>query len=130
MRYLLVFCVLALNGCDREKAALLEKENKELREQLDQRKRLVDLDTQGKCSAAATDFFKERWGTPQSDTLLLDFSNHYDSSLGKCFVMVEWHRSAASKDGAWFNLVELHDVFEKNKYAELSEHHGLTRDGK
>ena len=121
MRWLLL-SLLCLTACDADKVARLEKENKELKAKLDERSKLVDLDTQSKCSTAAKIFFHQNW-REDKDTILLDYSNHYNSKVGKCFIIVEWHyNDTVSKRGEWYGNIQLHDVFENNKYAELSEH--------
>jgi hypothetical protein len=127
MRYIILCFILVLAACAADRIARLEKETKELRSEMERRKRLTDLDTQAKCSAAAKTFFKEEWGRPDRSTILLNYTNHYNGALGKCFILVEWHYNEAnSKDGAWFSVAMLHDVFENNKYAEVSERHSVT----
>lgn len=114
--------VLVSACTDVEKMAKIEKENKELRAKVEQQNRVVDLDTQGKCGTAAKRYLNENW-TVDKGTMLLDYHNHFNRSLGKCFILVEWHYAdAASKTGSWFNSVKLSDVYENLEYGELSEH--------
>jgi hypothetical protein len=126
MRWLLLTAVLFLGACNTDRIAQLEKQNKEMRAELDRQKTLVDLDTQAKCSNTSRIFFNINFRRDK-DTVLLDYSNHYNKKLGKCFILVEWHYNVRpSTTGEWFNVMMLHDVFENNKYAELSEEHLLN----
>jgi len=120
MRWLPLCSIVLLFGCDADKIARLEKENKELKAKLDEKSKLVDLDTQSKCSTAAKAFFRQNWQRDK-DTILLDYTNHYNQSLGKCFILVEWHSNTVTDRGEWFNTIELYDVFENNKYASVTD---------
>jgi hypothetical protein len=116
-----------LPACNTDRIAQLEKQNKEMRAELERQKSLVDLDTQNKCSNAALSFFRRTWSRDK-DTVLLDYSNHYNKALGKCFILVEWHYNSHTvfNGSAWFGVVQIHDVFENNRYAEISERHAVT----
>jgi hypothetical protein len=121
MRWLLLSAVLFLVACNTERIAQLEKENKDLRKQLEDAKH-VDLATQERCSNAAQRFL-EREYSPDKDTILLTQLNHYNAHLGICFITVEWHyRDPGSKTGSWYNSIMLRDVYGNQKYAEFSEH--------
>jgi hypothetical protein len=125
MRRLLLVPAILLSGCYSDRIAKLESDNKELRSQLDKQKQTADLDTQAKCSTAAKAFFRDNWNRDKG-TMLLDYSNHYNRKLSKCFIVVEWHYSdPITNRGEWFNNIQLYDVFENNRYAELSEHIGV-----
>jgi hypothetical protein len=126
MRLLILLLAVGLCACNDAKVAQLEKENKELRKQVDDAKH-VDLATQAKCSEAAKQFFRENWLPRDSATILLEYTNHFNISLGKCFISVEWHyNEAGSRNGGWFNTFQLSDVYENAKYAHMSEHHWAT----
>ena len=88
MRCLLLASTTFLCACNGDRLAELEKQNKEMRKQLEKQKKLVDLDTQAKCSNAAKIFFRQNWQNDR-DTILLDYSNHYNRALGKCFIVVD-----------------------------------------
>jgi len=106
-------------GCDQDEVARLQRENKELAAKLDSQSKLVDLDTQAKCSAAAKQYLREEYQYDNT-TILLDQHNHYNRTLGKCFVMVEWHyREKASKTGDWYNVIQLHDVYQGDEYGDF-----------
>src|ERR1019366_3368203 len=82
--------MLAAIGCDTsERIARLEKQNQELQTELKNRNATADYDLQAKCSKDARIWFNENWSRDK-DTILLDFSNHYNKSLNKCFIVVEY----------------------------------------
>ncbi len=63
--------------------------------------------------------------------MLLQETNHYNSKLGKCFVLVEWHYSdEGNKTSSWQNVVMLFDAYENHKYGDFSEYHSLGVDFK
>jgi len=108
-----------LSACNADKIAQLEKQNKEFRAELEKQKQMVDLDTQAKCSTAAQGFFQRNYSVDKA-TLLLNFHNHYNRALGKCFITTEWHyKEEGSKTGSWYNLMYLHDVYENQEYGRL-----------
>jgi hypothetical protein len=125
MRWTILFAAVALAGCNQAKIAYLEKQIQDLKAQVDQQTKLVDLDTQAKCATAAKVFFNSNWLPHDPKTILLDYTNHYNKKVGKCFIMVEWHFNDSAIDGSWFNVEEVHDVFENNQYARFSERHSL-----
>jgi hypothetical protein len=102
--------------------AKLEKDNKELHSELARQKQVVALDTQGKCGVAAKTFFKEGFRRDK-DTITLDYSNHYNASLGKCFIEITWnYRDPLQKGGAYFRVMYVYDVYEHRRYAEFTDH--------
>jgi hypothetical protein len=115
---------MLLGACSSDRIAQLEKQNKEIRAEFDRQKTLVDLDTQSKCSNAALAFFRRQWSSDK-DTALLDYTNHFNKALGKCFILVEWHQNSNTvfKGFAWYNNIQLYDVLENNQYADFAEHH-------
>jgi hypothetical protein len=118
-------------GCDHEeRISRLEKENKDLRAEVDKtRDTVADYDLQAKCSKDARTWFNESW-TRDKDTLLLDFSNHYNREKNKCFILVEYHYNAGVS-GSWMNDITLWDVYENAKYGTFSDHHyvSFSKDG-
>jgi hypothetical protein len=115
-------------SCESNRIARLENENKKFKKELDRQKNIVSLDTQGKCSDASKQFFKENW-SPSKNDIILDYSNHFNGALGKCFILIEWHyndTNAGPHASRWFNDIWLYDVYEHNKYAEFAEGHTAT----
>jgi hypothetical protein len=122
-RFALALLVLAV-GCD-SRSAQLEKENQELKTRLDKQTAAQDYELQGKCSKDARVWFNENYSRDK-DTLLLDFSNHYNAKLNKCFILVEYHYTSnfANVGGSsWTNIMTLYDVYENAKYARFIENH-------
>jgi hypothetical protein len=111
-------------GCDTEKIARLEKENKELRE----KQTVAEYELREKCSRDAKAWFNENWGSGRDkDTMLLVYTNHYHNKMNKCFIFVEYHYSTYMKNGSWANDMMLWDVQENSQYGEYSETHTIFR---
>jgi hypothetical protein len=93
MRHVWVLCLLSLLARnDSRIIAQLEKETKDLQEQLQSQRQADDWNLQSICAAAAKAYFDERWAPGRNkDTIRLDYINHYNKPLGKCFVLVEYN---------------------------------------
>lgn len=90
---LLVLILFAAMGCDNsERISRLEKQNQDLRAEVSRSRATADYDLQAKCSKDAREWFNVNWaGGRDKDTILLNFTNHYDKNLNKCFILVEYH---------------------------------------
>jgi hypothetical protein len=105
-------------GCDNGNAARLE-----------QQKAAADLELQAKCSKASKQWFDENaagLGNDRNQTI--DFSNHYNKNLNKCFVLLEYRLNMEThRDGAGLKSEQiqrrLFDVYENNQIGELSKMH-------
>jgi hypothetical protein len=127
MRYVCFLSLFAI-GCNSDRLAKLEKENQELQAQVKRQQMATSLDLQAKCGRDAKEFF-ERGFPPDRTTIMLHHRNHYNSSLNKCFVLVENHyRQAGSKTGSWYNNIALYDVYENSSYGKMSEWHEIAPD--
>jgi hypothetical protein len=114
--------VLAIAGCDTgERITRLEKENAELKAQLDRGHLALDDDLQAKCSKDARAWFNENWSRDK-DTVLLDFTNHYNKTSNTCFIRVEFHYSEVPAP-SWTNDITLWNVYENSKYGNFTEQH-------
>lgn len=129
MKILVAFSIcLALlfaTGCDTDRINKLEKENQEMKAKLEKNSAAVDLDLQAKCSKDARTWFNENWSRDK-ETVLLEFSNHYNAKQNKCFVFVEYHSNAHPTNGdlsSWSNYMTIYDVYENVKYAEFLQNH-------
>lgn len=124
-RYLVMLVAAALlvsTGCDSDRIANLEKQNKELQTELSKsRNAVAEYDLQSKCSKDARGWFSENWNRDK-DSILLDYTNHYNKGLNKCFIVVEYHYRFMTAD-SWMNHMSLWDVSENSKYGEFSESH-------
>jgi hypothetical protein len=117
----LIFAV----GCDTsDRLARLEKQNQELQVAVKGQQAVTDYDLQAKCSKDARAWFNENWSRDK-DTILLDFTNHYNKTQNKCLVLVEYHYSSAAGPNAtlWTNDMTLTDVYENVKMASFGENH-------
>ncbi|HKW02284.1 MAG TPA: hypothetical protein VJN96_20850 [Vicinamibacterales bacterium] len=98
-------------SCDSQRLAKLEAENKDLRQQIDGLKRTNNLDVQAKCAKDAREFFNKDWATGRDDkTQLLDFSNHYNESMNRCFILINYNFLMGSS--GWSQTASLYDVYD------------------
>jgi hypothetical protein len=118
-------CCFLVAGCDADRITKLEKENADLKATVEKQNALTAYDLQAKCAKDARTFFSETWGQ-EKDTILLDFTNHYNGKLNKCFILGEHHFNshlAGTNGDSWSNMMSLFDVYENSKYAEFGENH-------
>jgi hypothetical protein len=124
--------LLMMPGCEQDQTAKLEKQNQELKAQLkaesEKSTAIADYDLQAKCSKDATAWFNSNWAPSNNDktTMLLNFTNHYNKSLNKCFILVEYHVSTQEKTTSWIGDISLYDVYENARYGDFSQNHALA----
>jgi len=58
-----------------------------------------------------------------ADTILLDYSNHYNKKENRCFILVQQHLKSTGGVGSWANNMNVWDVYENSKIADFSEGH-------
>lgn len=121
-----LFLLLLVSACtsqqDKDRIAELEKQTKDLQEQAKQQQQMVGLDTQAKCAAGATSYFKDVWQSSRDNTTIgLTYRNHYNKSLGKCFILVT-HISKVDTGNMFSDNVV--DVFERSEYGMIIEIRG------
>jgi len=117
-----VLFVLAimLAGCDSDRISKLEKQNQELMADIKKDHAVADYDLQAKCARDSKAWFNENWRADK-DTVLLTYTNHYNKSENKCFILVEYHYSYMQN--TWVNDMTLWDLYENSKYGTYSETH-------
>jgi hypothetical protein len=118
--------LMAMGCAQDEKIANLERQNQELKAEVEKNHATADYDLQAKCSRDAKTWFNENWSRDK-DTLLLDFTNHYNKSMNKCFILVEYNYSIGA-NGSWVSSSQLSDVYENSKFATFAEHHSASTD--
>lgn len=123
----LALFVLFLTGCNSDRMAVIEKKTAELERQVAQLHQSAQLDLQAKCAKDAKAWFDVRWQSDK-DTILLDYVNHYSTTKNKCFINVEFHYKGVGPEFSWFNHISLHDVYENQKYGQISERHQINED--
>jgi hypothetical protein len=117
---------VVLMGCNREdRITQLEKRTQDLEEQIKKDNVVSQYDLAEKCSRSAKEWFKENWQSDQ-DTALLDYTNHYNKTMNKCFISVEYHYNFSKNDPSWMNDISLWDVNENSKYGDFSEEHRIS----
>lgn len=121
----LLACCALVAGCDTDRVAKLEKENADIKAKVEKQDAAFVYDLQEKCSKEARVWFKENWSRDK-ETILLNFTNHYNRTLNKCFILVEYHyRSNFAGPGgnSWTNDMSLSDVQQNAKLAYFAENH-------
>jgi hypothetical protein len=121
----LLACCAVVAGCDADRVAKLEKENADLKAKVEKQDTALVYDLQAKCSKDARAWFNENWSRDKN-TILLDFTNHYDAKLNKCFILVEHHYKsdfAGPGGNSWTNEMSLTDVQQNAKLAYFVENH-------
>lgn len=118
--------LLLATGCDTgERVSRLEKQNQELQAELKKRDVVSNYDLQAKCSKDSREWFNANWaGSRDKDTILLDFTNHYNRKDNKCFILVEYHYNshfAGPGGDSWTNNMSVWDVYENSRYGEYSD---------
>ena len=119
----LMICVGLFAGCDADRIAKLEKDNADLKAKVDRQDAATLYDLKAKCAKDAKIWFNENWSRDKN-TVLLDFTNHYNAEHNKCFILVEYHYKTLLLDASeWTNDVTLMDVYENAKYGEFAVNH-------
>ena len=114
-----------LAGCDADRITKLEKENADLKAQVEKQNAALDYSLQEKCSKDARTWFNENW-SGDKDTILLNFTNHFNAKENRCFILVEYHYKsnfAGPGGNSWTNLMSLTDVNQNAKLAYFAENH-------
>ena len=116
--------IAALCGCDYDqRLATLEKQTKDLQQEVKSNRAAGAYDLSEKCARASKAWFQANW-QPDKDTILLDYTNHYNQKLNKCFITVEYHyNTRGGPRDLWTNNMSLWDVNENAKYADFVENH-------
>lgn len=128
MRIILSVLLLCAIGCDSGKVAELEKQNAELKAEVDKRQKTDNFELQGRCAKDARDWFNGNYiaTSREKDTQFLDFTDHYNAKLNKCLIVVEYHYNShlvGARGESWTNDMTLFDVYENYKAATFSENH-------
>ncbi|MFY9560859.1 MAG: hypothetical protein WAQ52_11545 [Terriglobales bacterium] len=124
---MLLAAVISGTGCDHEdRLAKLEKQNQELQAEIKKRDNAAgDLQSQARCSKDAKTWFKENWPSG-GNTLMVDYSNHYNKARNQCFAFVEYH-FAVGTEGSWLNSITLWNLYENEKVGEFIERHTIYK---
>ena len=120
---ILLLLPLLLTGCGDQRLAQLEKQNEELKAQINRRNAAQEYDLQEKCSKDADFWFRKHFAEDKG-TILLTFTNHYNKAMNKCFIVVENHSQNGPQTlekSAWNNDMSLWDVYENNRYGSFLE---------
>jgi len=112
---------LFLAGCNYdERISKLEKQNQDLQAEIKKDHAAADYEMQAKCAKDSKVWFNENWQSDKT-TLLLNYTNHYNRSLNKCFIEVEYHYRLFGD--SWVNDIMVWDIYENEKYGNVSVNH-------
>jgi hypothetical protein len=116
--------VFWLMACDIPgRVSALEKQNSELRAEIQKLKSTSDYDMQEKCNRDAKEWLNTNWQNSK-DTVFMTYNSHYNRASNSCFIVVEHHvKSPFGDNGSWSNVIEMWDVLENTKYASIQEDH-------
>ncbi|HEY1757971.1 MAG TPA: hypothetical protein VGG72_21555 [Bryobacteraceae bacterium] len=118
----LIFSTL---GCDiNQRLDRLEKDNQDLKSQIQKDQTVRDYDLQAKCSKDARLWFNENWQRDKN-TIYLEFTNHYDKRFNTCMIEVEFHFNMpdSPQQHWWVNDMSVWNIYENLKLADFSEDH-------
>jgi hypothetical protein len=123
----LIVAMLVVGGCDDpQQTARLQKENAELKAQLNEKNVTRNYDLQTRCSKDAKVWFNQSYSRDK-DTMMLDFSNHYNTASNQCLILIEYHFSNRS-GRSWLNNMSLYNVYENARYGNYLEEHVIGFD--
>ena len=88
--------------------------------QVKQQQQVTDLDLQAKCGKDANAWFHANWQRDK-DTASLDYSNHYNKAVNKCFILVQFNSWLGVKNTFLAKDVIAYDVFENVEKAHINE---------
>ena len=117
MRFLPLFQIALLCGCNADKIAQLDKENKELRANL------TTIELQEKCSRQALSEFKDiGYDGPEYKTAekSANLANHYNADLNKCFMEVDTSDFTKSTIDDNYSDITISDAYERKEYAAFA----------
>jgi len=127
LQYLSAAAILLITtGCDLDKTSRLEKQVEELKAEVSKRHTTEEYNLQAKCSQDARTWFNQNYSgiSRDKDTILLDYSNHYNKSANQYFALVEFHFNVGLKGEVnWMNDMSLWNVYENDKDGHFSQSH-------
>ena len=110
-RLLLVALSLVASGCNTERLARLEKENRDISARLEAVTKAANLDLQEKCSNQASSVSRQM-GLKSAFAV---YTNHYNPKLNKCFITVF---NTATVGSIPTVSMWVQDAYEGKEYAE------------
>jgi hypothetical protein len=116
MRCLLLLSLALLSGCNVDRIAQLEKENRELRQTLDTKMKVLTLELQDKCAKQAQSEFTALGFKENNDNWQASFENHYNAKLNKCVMEV---RTQDTSSSGILHTITVTDAFERKEFADL-----------
>jgi uncharacterized protein YheU (UPF0270 family) len=110
------------DGCDYDaRMKKLEQKNEDLQAKFDRGHAVEEYDLAAKCSRDARIWFNSNFSSEASDkdTLLLDFTNHYNKAQNKCYIYVLYNYNLGRT--SWHRSYWAADVHENNRFANYEK---------
>lgn len=121
----LLLCLLLVIGCENtERLNRLEKQNTDLKAELESDRAARALDLQAKCAKDSRMWFNGNW-QHDKDTMLLQYTNHYNKGSNSCVIEVEYHFSSGANASHWTNDITVWNVYENSQLAAFDQSHSL-----
>lgn len=88
---LLTSCSVDWNDEKEKRIGELEKQVAEIKNIREKEKAANNLDLQDKCSKESKEYFNEYLKDFDISSIYASYSNHYNSSLNKCFIQIKYN---------------------------------------
>lgn len=99
----------------------MEKQVAEIKNIREKEKAANNLDLQDKCSKESKEYFNEYLKDFDISSIYASYSNHYNSSLNKCFIQIKYNHDEilewTLKGNTSSNII--FDVLERKAYAQF-----------
>lgn len=107
-------------GCNNDRVARLESDVRALKQDVSQFRKVNALELQSKCATDSKAWFRENWERDK-ETMLLDYSAHYNPASNKCFIEVYYNWSLGTARSTVLNQsTTLSNVYENSQYGRLA----------
>jgi len=86
----------------------------------EQQKQVNNINLQERCASNAKSFFNENWQSADSNDILLDYQNHYNTKLNECYVLINYNFWVVKSTGLYSKNTFLYSVADRIKLAEMT----------
>ncbi len=85
----------------------------------------INFDLSSKCSNDAKNLFYKNWAVnPSKQDILLDYQNHYNKKLNKCYMLISYNFYLSEQTGLISKSLIFYDVEDNAKLGETGEESG------
>src|SRR5579863_4797983 len=119
------FCFVAvviMAGCGRgPRMTQPDEQSEEFAAYLARNSAAIEFELQSQCSKDAKLWFEDDFSS-DTDTMLMNFSDHYNKKQNKCFLLVKLDEdNSALRPGSWRSQIMLWDIHENVQYGDFIE---------